>query len=132
MKTKVMWHVSRSASLAKTILQGTVNRKRRGRQRKRWEGYIKEWTGMDFASSTRAAESKTRWEKMTFQTVQIKMRCPICIQIFCLYSLDFQHEIAKKNSFLNFADKIFVNCLFFFSSTFRVNSFFISTRDENS
>ena len=35
---------------AKTIQQGTVNRKRRrGRQKKRWEDNIKEWTGMDFA-----------------------------------------------------------------------------------
>ena len=31
-----------------------------GRQKKRWEDNIKEWTGMDFASSTRAAENKTR------------------------------------------------------------------------
>ena len=36
--------------------------KKRGRQRKRWEDNIKEWTGMDFASSTRAAENRTRWK----------------------------------------------------------------------
>ena len=36
--------------------------KRRGRQKKRWENNIKEWTGMDFASSTRAAEDRTRWK----------------------------------------------------------------------
>ena len=49
--------------LAKTILQGTVKGKRkRGRQKKRWEDNIKEWTGMDFASSTRAAENRTRWK----------------------------------------------------------------------
>ena len=51
------------SSLAKTILQGTVQGKRRkSRQKKRWEDYIKEWTGMDFASSTRAAEDRTRWK----------------------------------------------------------------------
>ena len=27
--------------------------RKRGRQKKRWEDNIKEWTGMDFASSTR-------------------------------------------------------------------------------
>ena len=57
-KRKLRWfgHVSRSSSLAKTILQGTVKGKRkRGRQKKRWED--KEWTGMDFASSTREADS---------------------------------------------------------------------------
>ena len=30
-----------------------------GRQKKRWEDNIKEWTGMDFASSVRAAENRT-------------------------------------------------------------------------
>ena len=36
--------------------------KRKGRQQKRWEDNIKEWTGMDFARSTRAAEDRTRWK----------------------------------------------------------------------
>ena len=36
-------------------------KKKIGRQKKRWEDKIKEWTGMDFASSTRAAEIRTRW-----------------------------------------------------------------------
>ena len=31
-------------------------------QKKRWEHNIKEWTGMDYASSTRAAENSTRWK----------------------------------------------------------------------
>ena len=49
-KQKLRWfgHVSRSSGLAKTILQGTVKGKRkRGRQKKRWEDNIKsgqEWT----------------------------------------------------------------------------------------
>ena len=52
-KQKQRWfgHVSRSCGLAKTILQGTVKgQRKRGRQKKRWEDNIKEWTGMDFAS----------------------------------------------------------------------------------
>ena len=64
-KRKLRWfgHVSRSSGLAKTILQGTMKGKRkRGRQKKRWEDNIKEWTGMDFASSTRAAENRSRWK----------------------------------------------------------------------
>ena len=64
-KRKLRWfgHVSRSSGLAKTILQGTVKGKRkRGGQKKRWEDNIKEWTGMDFASSTRTAENRTRWK----------------------------------------------------------------------
>ena len=31
-------------------------------QKKRWVDNIKEWTGMDFASSTRTAENRTRWK----------------------------------------------------------------------
>ena len=61
-KRKLRWfgHISRSSGLAKTILQGTVQGKRRkGRQKMRWEDTIWEWTGMDFASSTRAAEDRT-------------------------------------------------------------------------
>ena len=58
-KRKLRWFGNVSG-LAKTIVQGTVKGKRkRGRQKKRWEDNIKEWTGMDFASSTRAAENRT-------------------------------------------------------------------------
>ena len=59
-KRKLRWfgHVLRSDNL-----QGTVKGKRkRGRQKKRWEDNIKDWTGMDFASSTRAAGNRTRWK----------------------------------------------------------------------
>ena len=36
--------------------------RRKGRQKKRWVDNIKDWTGMDFASSTRPAEDRTRWK----------------------------------------------------------------------
>ena len=64
-KRKLRWfgHVSRSSGLAKTILRGTVKGKgKRVRQKKRWEDNIKKWTGMDFSSSTRAAENRIRWK----------------------------------------------------------------------
>ena len=32
--------------------------KRKGRQKQRWDDNIKEWTGIDFASSARAAEGQ--------------------------------------------------------------------------
>ena len=63
-KRRLRWfgHVSKSFGLEKTILQGTVKGKRKiGREKKRWEDNIKEWTGMDFASSTRAADNRSRW-----------------------------------------------------------------------
>ena len=59
-RRKLQWygHVSRSSGLAKTILQGTVKGKRQGRQRKRWEDNIREWTGLEFAKSQTAVENR--------------------------------------------------------------------------
>ena len=60
-KRKLTWygHISRSSGMAKTIQQGTVKgARRRGRQKKRWEDNIKEWTGMRFGDSLRAAEDR--------------------------------------------------------------------------
>ena len=63
MPFKVLNTCIRSSCVVKTILQGTVKGKRkRGRQKKRWEDNIQEWTGMGFASSTRAAENRSRWK----------------------------------------------------------------------
>ena len=52
-KWKQRWsgHISLSSGLSKTNMQGMVRGERRkGRQKKGWEGNINEWTGMDFAS----------------------------------------------------------------------------------
>ena len=62
-RRKLQWygHVSRSSGLTKTILQGTVKGGRRqGRQRKRWEDDIREWTGLEFAKSQRAVENRKK------------------------------------------------------------------------
>ena len=64
---KLQWygHVSHSSGLAKTILQGTVKGGRRqGRQRKRWEDNIREWTGLEFGKSHRAVENRGKWRKV--------------------------------------------------------------------
>ena len=58
-------HVSHSSSLAKTILQGTVQGGRRqGRQRKRWKDNIREWTGLEFGKSQRVVENREKWRKL--------------------------------------------------------------------
>ena len=66
-RRKLQWygHVSCSSGLAKTILQGTVDRGRRqGRQKKRWEENIREWTGLEFGKSQRAVENREKWRKL--------------------------------------------------------------------
>ena len=37
-------------------------KRRKGRQKRRWEDQDKEWTGMEVVSSTRAAEDRIRWK----------------------------------------------------------------------
>ena len=55
-------YVSRSSGLAKTTLQGIVRGGRRqGRQRKRWEDNVREWTGLE---GQRAVENKEKWRKL--------------------------------------------------------------------
>ena len=68
---KLQWygHVCRSSDLAKTILQGTVKGGRRqGRQRKRWEDNIREWTGLEFGKSQRAVENREKWRKLVVKS----------------------------------------------------------------
>ena len=46
-------------------MQGTVKEGRRqGRQRKRQEDNIREWTGLEFGKSQRAVENKDQWRKL--------------------------------------------------------------------
>ena len=58
-RLKLKWygHVSRSSGPAKNILQGKVKGGRRqGRQKKRWEDNIREWTDLVFANSKGSGE----------------------------------------------------------------------------
>ena len=64
-RRKLQWygHISRSSGVAKTISQGTMKEGRRqGRQRKRWEDNIREWTGLEFDKSLRAVENRENGE----------------------------------------------------------------------
>ena len=76
-RRKLQWygHVSRSSGLAKTILQGTMKgRRRQGRQRKRWEDNIKEWTGLEFGKSQRAVENREKWRKLVAKSSVVPQR----------------------------------------------------------
>ena len=66
-RRKLQWygHVFCLSVLAKTSLQGTVKRGRRqGRQRKRWEDNIREWTVLEFTKSQKAVEDRDKWRKL--------------------------------------------------------------------
>ena len=76
-RRKLQWygHVSRSSGLAKTILQGAVKGGRRqGRQRKRWEDNIREWTGLEFDKSRTAVESRGKWRKLVGKSFVVPLR----------------------------------------------------------
>ena len=76
-RRKLQWygHVSRSSGLAKTILQGTVKAGRRqGRQRKRWEDKIREWTGLEFGKSQRAVENREKRRKLVAKSSVVPQR----------------------------------------------------------
>ena len=73
-RRKLKWygHVTRSSRLAKTILQGTVQGgRRRGRQRKRWEDNIKEWTGLPWNITLRKAENREEWRKLVVKSTVV-------------------------------------------------------------
>ena len=74
---KLQWYgdVYCSSGLAKTILQGTVKGGRRqGRQRKRWEDNIREWTGLEFTKSQRATENREKWRKLVVKSSVVPKR----------------------------------------------------------
>ena len=76
-RRKLQWygHVSHTSCLAKTILQGTVKGGRRqGRQRKRWEQNIREWTGLEFTKSQRAVEKRKKWRKLVAKLSLVPQR----------------------------------------------------------
>ena len=37
--------------------------RRQGRQRKKWEDNIREWTGLEFGKSQKAVENRGKWKK---------------------------------------------------------------------
>ena len=57
------------------FFQGTVKGERRqGRQRKRWEDNIREWTGPEFAKSQRAVENREKRRKLVEKSPVVPQR----------------------------------------------------------
>ena len=56
-------------------MQGTVEGGRRqGRQRKRWEDNIREWTGLEFIKSQRAVENRKTRRKLAVKSSVMPQR----------------------------------------------------------
>ena len=63
--------------MTKTILQETMKGASwRGRQKKRWEDNIKEWTGIVFGDSLRAAEDREGSKGIVVATSSVVPRRP--------------------------------------------------------
>ena len=61
----------------KNTFQDTVRRGRRqGRQKKRWEDNIIEWTGLEFVKSQRPVEKRTKWEKLVLKSSVVPQQPP--------------------------------------------------------
>ena len=76
-KRKLRWygHKIRSTGLAKTILQGTVQGgRRRGRQKKRWEDNVTEWTGLKLGEALRKAENREEWRTVVSRSSLVPQR----------------------------------------------------------
>ena len=76
-RCKLQWygHVSRSSGLAKTIFQDTVKGGRsHSKQKKRWEGNIREWTGLEFGKFQRAVGNREKWSKLVAKSSVVPQR----------------------------------------------------------
>ena len=76
-KHKLRWygHITRSTGLTKMILQGTLQGGiRKGRQKKRWEDNVKEWTGLKLGEDLRKAENREEWRKAVAQLSLVPQR----------------------------------------------------------
>ena len=48
--------------------------RQKGRQRRRWEDNIREWTGLEFAKSQRAVENREKWRKLVAKSSVVPQR----------------------------------------------------------
>ena len=97
-KLRMYGPVTRPSRLAKTILQGTVQGKRK---RRRWEDNNTEWTGKALSDNLGTAEDRERWDDAVANTV---MPGPYSVsQRFSAWCIILQKILALfKAIFLDF------------------------------
>ena len=80
-RRKLAWfdHISRHNSLAKTVLQGTLEGgRKRGRQVKCWADNLKEWPILDSPTLTRLAEDRPAWRSLSYD---VSTMSPLWLQV---------------------------------------------------
>ena len=55
--------------------------RRQGRQKKKWEDNIRQWTGLDFAKSQRAMEKREKWRKLVVKSSMVPPTTPSGLRI---------------------------------------------------
>lgn len=76
-RRKLSWfgHTTRHEGLCKTVLQGTVKgQRRRGRQRKKWQDNITEWTGRTIYDLNQMARDRDEWRRTVKSTSRMSPR----------------------------------------------------------
>ena len=83
-ETKVVWPRLKVFSFSKDDPKGHAvkGRRRMSIQKKRWEDNLKEWTGMDFARSIRAAANMTRWKGIVAYSSGVPQENNVCSAVF--------------------------------------------------
>ena len=56
------------------LARHTERGRRQGRQRKRWEDNIREWTSLEFAKSQREVENRKKWRKLVAKSFVVPQR----------------------------------------------------------
>ena len=64
-QTEVVWTCLLFIRSGQNYLAGG---RRQGGQKMRWEDNIREWTGLEFAESQRAAENREKWRKLVVKS----------------------------------------------------------------
>ena len=76
-KCQLKWygHISRSSSLTKTVSRGISERGKMTKEtEEKMENNIREWTGLEFATSQRAVENKEKWRKLVVKSSVVPQR----------------------------------------------------------
>ena len=74
-QTEMVWAQNKINRISKMILQGTVQGgRRRGRQKKRWEDNVTEWTGLKLGEALRKAENREEWRTVVARSSLVPQR----------------------------------------------------------